>query len=48
VFGNVRIEPDPGYYTATTPQREIPDNQLTRMGDEARRLRQVLQASAPQ
>jgi phosphonopyruvate decarboxylase len=44
VFGNVRIEPDPGYYTATTPQREIPDNQITRMGDEARRVRQVLQA----
>jgi hypothetical protein len=40
----VRIEPDPGYYTATTPQREIPDNQITRMGDEARRVRQVLQA----
>ena len=48
VFGNVRIEPDSGYYTDTTPQREIPDNQMTRMGDEARRLRQVLQASAPQ
>jgi phosphonopyruvate decarboxylase len=44
VFGNVRIETDPGYYTATTPQREIPDNQITRMGDEARRVRQVLQA----
>lgn len=42
VFGHVRIEPDPGYYTATTPQREIPDNQITRMGDEARRVRQVL------
>lgn len=46
VFGNVRIEPDPGYYTASTPQREIPDAQITRMGDEARRLRQVLQAIA--
>lgn len=46
VFGNVRIEPDPGYYTATTPQREIPDNQITRMGDEARRLRQVLASIA--
>lgn len=45
VFGNVRIEPDPGYYTASTPQREIPDNQITRMGDEARRLRQVLQST---
>lgn len=44
VFGNVRIEPDTGYYTATTPQREIPDNQITRMGDEARRVRQVLAA----
>lgn len=44
VFGNVRIEPDTGYYTATTPQREIPDNQITRMGDEARRVRQVLEA----
>lgn len=44
VFGNVRIEPDTGYYTATTPQREIPDNQVTRMGDEARRVRQVLAA----
>lgn len=42
VFGHVRVEPDPGYYTATTPQREIPDNQITRMGDEARRVRQVL------
>lgn len=42
VFGRVRIEPDPGYYNATTPQREIPDNQITRMGDEARRVRQVL------
>lgn len=47
VFGNVLIEPDAGYYTETTPQREIPDNQITRMGDEARRLRQILQASAP-
>lgn len=46
VFGNVRIEPDPGYYTASTPQREIPDNQITRMGDEARRLRQVLQSTS--
>lgn len=46
VFGNVRIEPDPGYYTASTPQREIPDNQITRMGDEARRLRQVLASIA--
>lgn len=45
VFGCVRVEPDPGYYTATTPQREIPDNQITRMGDEARRVRQVLQTS---
>lgn len=44
VFGNVRIEPDTGYYTATTVQREIPDNQITRMGDEARRVRQVLEA----
>jgi thiamine pyrophosphate-dependent acetolactate synthase large subunit-like protein len=43
VFGCVRVEPDPGYYTVTTPQREIPDNQITRMGDEARRVRQVLQ-----
>lgn len=43
VFGNVRIEPDPGYYNETTPQREIPDNQITRMGDEGRRLREVLQ-----
>lgn len=43
VFGCVRVEPDPGYYTATTPQREIPDNQITRMGDEARRVRQALQ-----
>lgn len=42
-FGAVRVAPDPGYYNADTPQREIPDNQLTRMGDEARRLRQVLQ-----
>lgn len=46
VFGNVRIEPDAGYYNASTPQREIPDAQITRMGDEARRLRQVLQAVA--
>lgn len=46
VFGDVRIEPDPGYYTASTPQREIPDNQITRMGDEARRLRHVLQSIA--
>jgi len=44
VFGHVRIEPDSGYYTASTPQREIPDNQITRMGDEARRLRQVLES----
>lgn len=43
VFGHLRIEPDPGYYNETTPQREIPDNQITRMGDEARRLRDVLQ-----
>lgn len=44
IFVRVRVEPDPGYYTATTPQREIPDNQITRMGDEARRVQQVLQA----
>jgi phosphonopyruvate decarboxylase len=44
VFGRVRVEPDAGYYSATTPQREIPDNQITRMGDEARRLRQTLQS----
>ncbi|MEO8655755.1 MAG: thiamine pyrophosphate-dependent enzyme, partial [Ramlibacter sp.] len=47
VFGNVRIEPDAAYYTQSTPQREIPDNQITRMGDEARRLRHVLLATAP-
>lgn len=45
VFARVRVEPDPGYYSATTPQREILDNQLTRMGDEARRARQVLAAT---
>lgn len=43
VFVRVRIEPDAGYYNADTPQREIPDNQITRMGDEGRRLREVLQ-----
>ena len=43
VFARVRVEPDAGYYTAVTPQREIPDNQITRMGDEARRVRQALQ-----
>ena len=46
VFGCVQVEPDPAYYTATTPQREIPDNQITRMGDEARRVRQVLEAGS--
>ncbi len=43
-FVRVRVETDPGYYTATTPQREIPDNQITRMGDEARRVHNALQA----
>lgn len=38
----LRVAPDPAYYSKATPQREIPDNQLTRMGDEARRLRAAL------
>lgn len=42
VFVRIRVAPDPGYYNATTPQREIPDNQITRMGDEGRRVRQRL------
>ena len=46
VFGHLRIKPDPGYYNESTPQREIPDNQITRMGDEARRVRAVLQQRA--
>jgi thiamine pyrophosphate-dependent acetolactate synthase large subunit-like protein len=40
----VLVAPDPAYYSQTTPQREIPDNQLTRMGDEARRMRAALGA----
>lgn len=46
IFICLRVEPDPAYYTATTPQREIPDAQLTRMGDEARRLRGILGSGA--
>lgn len=38
----LKVAPDAAYYTRTTPQREIPDNQLTRMGDEARRMRAAL------
>ncbi|HVZ44886.1 MAG TPA: thiamine pyrophosphate-dependent enzyme [Ramlibacter sp.] len=45
VFASVRVEPDAPYYSAATPQREIPDNQITRMGDEARRVRAVLAAT---
>lgn len=46
VFIRARIEPDPPYYSETTPQREIPDNQMTRMGDEGRRVRALLQQAA--
>jgi phosphonopyruvate decarboxylase len=45
LFYQVAIAPDAAYYTETTAQREIPDNQLTRMGDEARRVRQALSNS---
>jgi phosphonopyruvate decarboxylase len=46
VLVQVKVAPDKAYYSQATPQREIPDNQLTRMGDEARRLRASLEAGA--
>lgn len=46
ILFQVQVAPDKAYYSQTTPQREIPDNQLTRMGDEARRMRGVLKENA--
>jgi phosphonopyruvate decarboxylase len=46
VFVCLRIAPDPPTYSGTCAQREIPDNQMTRMGDEARRVRALLGGSA--
>lgn len=41
-FIRARIEPDAPYYNEETPQREIPESQITRMGDEGRRVRAIL------
>lgn len=42
IFLDVDIEPDPGYYDENTPQKEIFDHQLQRMGNEARRVKEIL------
>ena len=42
IFLDVDVEPDASYYDENTPQKEILDHQLQRMGEEARRVKEIL------
>ena len=42
IFLDVDVEPDASYYDENTPQKEIFDHQLHRMGEEARRVKEIL------